>query len=328
MQKNRKMIDIHTKEISLVDKPANLRPFLLFKQDGKPSDGSLLKAKKKINIEIESDGTVGGTSITINGDTVKKMKSFNFSFWEGEDAKAKVSASYSVLAEAAGGFQRTETYYLAKGDTVMDKRLEKLLKSFFGDNFKKATFEPDELNEATIIELEKALKTVSEYKEEFPADLGTAIGLLAVHASQGYKQSEDMEKATAKLSEGITSKIKALVTEVKTLEGTLPKLDGDGNATKKNDEDPSELQKTVEKLTETVAVITGKLEKKKTSDEITKVSEAIATLTARTKALEKQPASTKKSLEDSGDDKNGTAKGAGEGGEVKWPSLVGSSEEE
>lgn len=325
MKKSRKMKDIHLREISLVDKPANLRPFLLWKQDGKPSDGSLLKAKKKINIEIVSDGTVGGTDIVINGDKVEKMQSFNFSFWKGEDAKSRVSASYTTLVENVDGFQRTETYYLSKGDVQMDKRLQELLKSFLGDGFEKADFELNELNEATIVELEKALTTINGYKDDFPADLVAAVSLLAVPASQGYKQLESVEKAGAKLSKDTTNKIRALVAAAKSLEGMLPKADGDD--TEKSDENSSELQKTVEKLAESVLAITGKLEEKEASDEIKKVGDAVAKIADRIKSLEKQPASTKKSLGDAGGDDTNVAKGAGPNGEVLWKSLVGSDVE-
>jgi len=301
MKKSRKMKDITTKEMSLVDRPANKRPFLLFKQEGKSIDDSLLKAKKKINIEIASDGTKGGTSISVNGDKITNMKSFNFSIWSEVDDKSSVSCSYSKLVESEGGFQRTESYYLAKGDGQMDKRLQKLLKNFLGDSFEKVELKPDELNEATIVELEKALTTLNEYKKEFPPDLGAAVALLAIHASQGYKQPEPVEKAGAKLSKDTMAKVKAIVAAAKALESLLPK--DDATSTEKSDggTENSELQKTVEKLAEAVTVIASKLEKREASDEIAKVSDAVTKIAGRIESLEKQPASTKKSIEQGND---------------------------
>ena len=325
--KSRSLKDITIKEVSLVDRPANKRSFLLFKQDENASGDSLLKAKKKINIEIESDGTVGGTVITVNGTKVDKLKSFNFDFWEGTDKSAKVNASYSILAEAADGFQRTETYYLAKGVKHMDPKVKELLVKFLGEKFKDVTFEKSEFNDETITELVKSLTIVNEYKEEFPADLNAAIGVLAINASQGYKQEEVVEKAGAKLSKDSLAKIKAAVEAVKALEGMLPKED-DVTDTKKSEAVDSELQKTVEKLAESVAAITSTLEKKETSDQLTKVTEAISAVSDRIKNLEKQPASTKKSVGPEDDDtldKREVRKDSQGRVIGYWPSLMGSA---
>ena len=49
--------DIRINEISMVDLPANKSPFLFFKREGK-GQTQLTKAKKKIKIEIESNGLV------------------------------------------------------------------------------------------------------------------------------------------------------------------------------------------------------------------------------------------------------------------------------
>lgn len=324
MLKKRKLKDINLREISYVDKPASKRSFLLLKQDGKSGVDSLLKAKKKINIEIASDGTVGGTSITINGDKVDKMKSFNFSFWEGEDAKAKVSASYSTMVENVDGFQRTETYYLSKGEIKMDKRIEKLLKKFFGDENIK--FEKMELNEETIVNIEKAIEIINGYREEFPEDLTKAVALISVCAGQGYEQ-KDLEKAGAKLSKDTIAKVQALVAAAKALESILPKeTDKDGKPAEKS-ENP-ELQKMVETLTKSMSDITAKLEKKETSDQLTQVIEQIKDVGKRLKAVESKPASTKKGITDEGDPNDNKPKGAGEKGKVLWPSLVGGTKEE
>ncbi|KKL20995.1 hypothetical protein LCGC14_2449880, partial [marine sediment metagenome] len=59
----RDLKDIELHEVSLVDKGANKKKFLFFKQEGKPAPKKL---KKKINIVIDSDGTIGGTKIAVN----------------------------------------------------------------------------------------------------------------------------------------------------------------------------------------------------------------------------------------------------------------------
>ncbi|KKM48093.1 hypothetical protein LCGC14_1558000, partial [marine sediment metagenome] len=93
----RELKDIELHEVSLVDKGANKKKFLFFKQEEKPPAGK--KLKKKINIVIDSDGTIGGTKIVINKDEIKGMRDFNFSFWSSDDVTKNVSCSYSKVVE-------------------------------------------------------------------------------------------------------------------------------------------------------------------------------------------------------------------------------------
>ena len=123
----KKLADIKINEISMVDLPANKSPFLFFKQEGiEQGQTQLTKAKTKIKIEIESNGLVGGTTIRVNGDEVKKLKSFDFSFY-GNDPKLAVHASYSKETSSTDGFSRIETYYLSKGVIAMTKEMLKVL---------------------------------------------------------------------------------------------------------------------------------------------------------------------------------------------------------
>lgn len=317
LKKSRKMKDIKLKEVSLVDRPANLRPFLMFKQDGKSESDSLLKAKKKINIEITSDGTKSGTSITINKEKIDKLRSFNFSVWESDDEKAAVNCSYSKLIEEEGGFQRTETYYLAKGDSPMDERIAKLLKTFFGD--KEVKVEKSELNEATIVEIEKALTTINSYSEEMPDELVAAIGMLGIQAGQGYnpvaKTEDDIEKKGAKLSKDTVKQLNAIIASAQAM---LPKDELDDGNTKKVD--TTDVEKMVKGLTDTVAELTGKLEKKESTEQLEGLSKTLGEITERLKKVESKPAATKKSIdgnEELGDDGKPVKKDEG----LKWPSL-------
>ena len=265
IEKSRKMKDITLKEISLVDLPANKRSFLLYKQDGKSKDGSLLKAKKNINIKL--------------------------------------------------------------GANIMDERIAKLLKQFFGD--KEVKLEKSELNEETIIGIEKSLTTVNDYKEEMPSDLIAAIGTLGILAGQGYKQSESVEKAGAKLSKDTVAKLKAIISAAEDLLPKEASADGDDDeTTKKSDENSSELQKTVEDLAKSIADISGKLEKKETSDQLTGITDALTKVSDRLKVIEGKPASTKKSIDDNSTEKKEVQKDS-EGRIIhSWPSLTGTGKEE
>jgi len=315
MLKSRKMKDIKLKEVSLVDRPANLRPFLMFKQEGKPGSGFLPVEKKKIKIEIASDGTKSGTSITINKEKVDKLRSFNFSVWESDDEKAAVNCSYSKLIEEEGGFQRTETYYLAKGESPMDPRIAKLLKTFFGD--KEVKVEKSELNEATIVEIEKALTTVNSFSEEMPDELIAAIGMLGIQAGQGYnmaKAEDDIEKKGAKLSKDTVKQLNAIISAAQAL---LPK-DESGDKTEKVD--TTDVEKMVKTLTDTVAELTGKLEKKESTEQLEGISKTLGEITERLKKVESKPAATKKSIDGNEElDDEGTPVKKDTG--LKWPSL-------
>lgn len=206
MAKRGKLKDIKVNEVSMVDKPANKLPFLFFKQEN-ATQTPFMKAKKKIKIEIESNGLVGGTKVSINGDDLGKLRSFDFSFY-GDDPKSQIHASYSKVAESEDGFSRTETYYLSKGETVMNKEMLKALQAYLG------TEEIDFEKKVDEDVVQKALELITEhYKESFPQDLEDAVGVLAKCASGGYQVKEDkgLEKSGAKFSKDVVKKWKSVV---------------------------------------------------------------------------------------------------------------------
>jgi len=158
------------------------------------------------------------------------------------------------------------------------------LVKFLGDKNKDGTFEKAELNDATIAELTKSLTTINEYKEEFPTDLADAVGVLAVHASQGYEH-EVVEKGNTEFPDDSLAKIQTVVETAKALEGLLPEKTG--KIEKSRDGSP-ELQKTVDNLNKAVAGIVDKLEKKETSDQLTKITEAVSAVWDRRQAGEER----------------------------------------
>ena len=311
IEKSRKMKDITLQEISLVDLPANKRSFLLFKARG--------------------EGRGAGGSAQVDGGTKYCVcPDCGYSDLHSKLGKGKSVPCAKIKCPECGTLMRGSTSKVEKkinisnGDIIMDKRITKLLKQLFGD--KEVKLEKSELNEDTIVELEKALTTINEYKEEFPKDLTAAVGLLAIHAGQGYEQP--VEKAGAKLSKDTVAKIKALIASAEAL---LPKeaSDDDKTPAKKSDEDSSELQKTIEALSKTVSDITGKLEKKESSDQLTQITEAIGKVSDRLKTLEGKPASTRKSIDDDPTEKKTGVKKDSEGRTIgHWPSLTGESDKE
>lgn len=283
----RSLSDIRIHEVSLVDRPANKIPFLFFKSEDSPKeeDGSVNK-QKKIKITIESDGSVGGTTISINGKKVDGLKSFDFGFWSDNDPKQKIRASYTKVTSGQDGFNRTENYYLSKGEHVMNEQTLKALHTFLGANnvdFKKGSNEED---------ITKAVELINEhYKADLPEEFAKAIGTIATTAVGSFADTSEPESDSVSKSDENSEEVQALAKQVKALSDTLDKLT-------KKDEEKSEL---------------------------TKVIEALAEVSKRLTDLEKGGA-TRQSLSDQDDEGDETvAKGAGENGKFLWPSIAKSS---
>jgi len=297
----RDLKDIELHEVSLVDRAANKKKFLFFKQEEKPASKKL---KKKINIVIDSDGTVGGTKISVNKDTLEDLSAFNFSFWSEQESSRAVSCSYSKFVETDDGFSRSETFYLSKGDLQMDKKTKEQLEEYFGKD-ENIDFEKAEESDA----ITKALVTVNEYREDFPDDLKKAVGLIAkqagLYAPQKVEKPEDnkagVEKSGAKLSKDTLKKITDALAALKSI---LPEL-------KENTEKKSDVEKAIEGITKSIE----DLEKKQddtTKDKLTKI---IEDLTKRLQVVEKGTG-IKKSLD--GQDNDGDSDK-----DKKWPSISG-----
>jgi hypothetical protein len=321
MPKHGKLKDIKIQEISLVDLPANKLPFLFFKRDGS-NQAQTEKAKKKINVSIESDGTVGGTSISVNGDKLKNLKSFDFGFY-GDDPKSSIHASYSVVAGTEDGFSRTENYYLSKGENNMDSKILKALQTYLG------TEDIDFEKKVDNAEIEKALNLISEhYKADFPEDLENAVGVLVKIAASSCKKenSEGVEKVGAKFSKDVIAKLKAVVEAVDALKSILPDVK-EGTKKSGSTSETSELTKQIAELKEAVAKLdTGnKSDDKSGVDELTKTLKDVSD---RLAAIESGGA-VKKSIDDQdNDDDENVQKGAGEGGKKLWPTITGQGKQE
>ncbi|GAH67857.1 unnamed protein product, partial [marine sediment metagenome] len=209
------------------------RKFLIVKKDD-----------KKINISIESDATIKGTKIIVNGEEIKNLQDFHFSFYKprgGEDkalAGGPISCSYSKITETEDGFKHSDTFYLSKSEMEvngmdMNKELKDLLDSYFDEEVSFAPeefeFEKAKLSDKALNALKGALNLINKYKKDFPDDLKDAVGVLAKYASYGYgypakkkEDDKDLKKSGELLSKGIVGKIKRII---KTLNDLLPEGD-------------------------------------------------------------------------------------------------------
>jgi len=306
--------NIEPSEISFTDLPATRKKFLFFKRDmqelfDKYQDSSdiqkrkfliVKKDDKKISISIESDGTIKETKIILNGEEIKNLQDFHFSFYKprgGEDkvlAGSPISCSYSKITETEDGFKHSDTFYLSKSEMEvngmdMNKELKDLLDSYFDEevSFAPEEFELEkaELSDKALNAIKGALKLIDKYKKDFPDDLKDAVGILAKYASYGYgypakkkeevkkeedKKEEDknVEKSGKALSKDTVGKVKSVIKAfnelqnvVKALNDLLP--EGDQIKLKKSDAtEGKDADKEFKNALDEVSDIAKRLEKK------------------------------------------------------------------
>lgn len=167
-EKGGELRDINVKEVSIVDAPANRRKWLFFKSDLKKADA---------DIRIQSDGTLAGTKITVNGEEVEDLTSFYFSYYKpAEDEELyidPVSCSYTVKSGAEEGFQISETYNLSKAERKLKMDYAKL-----GAFVKALTGK--EITEDQLKKLDETalgqLNVLSQYAVQMPEELSKAVG--------------------------------------------------------------------------------------------------------------------------------------------------------
>ena len=311
MAKRGKLKDIITNEVSMVDRPANKLPYLFFKRQGEAVNS--LTKKKKITIEIESNGLVGGTKVKVNGDDLGKLRSFDFSFY-GDDPKQAIHASYSKVAESEDGFSRTETYYLSKGDIPMDSKTLELLKTYLGDK------DVDVEKRVEEEEIQKALKLITKhYKEDFPEDLEKAVDVLAINAC--CSEVKEVEKAGAKFSKDAIKKLNAVIAAVEALKSIMSSsTESTEKATGGESKEMAELTKQLAELKEAIAKQDPE-KKDDTSPALAELTKAVKGISERIEAMEKVT-DKKKSIDDDDNEDDDKPKGAGEDGKVLWKSIV------
>ncbi len=311
----RELSDLEIKEVSLVDKAANKKKFLFFKAHGETDSGKskTKKLKKKINIVMDTDGTIGGTKISVNKEELKDLQNFSMYFYnDGQDDSRAVSISYSKFVEADDGFSRSETFYLSKGDSGMkiNEEIQKQLEAYYGDG---VAIEIDNVSEVT--DIVKALGTVNEYRGDFPDDLKTAVRLIAKQAAQFVPGvvAEDgviVEKAGAKLSKDT---LKKLSDAMATLKSLLPQL-----AEKSDKSDATDADDVAKALTDITKKLAD-LEGKEATDEATDLAKSLVEIGKRLESIEKQTPG-RKSTEDSDGDGDGDEETIEKSG-TKWPSF-------
>jgi len=229
-QPKQRLFNIKPDEVSFVKKPATGRPFLLCKADG-----------TKLAVQFESDGTNEGTSIVINGEKLEDASSFYLSYDSlitcSGSTGPNLNCSYSKVVETEDGFQRTESYVLArtKGDDKMDE-LVKVLKEYLEikDDKVEVLIAKADLSEKAVEALKKALEILKKYKADFPDDLKEAVDTISKYAVSYYGygspekddkdtnvSKEDDKSKSQPASEAKDARVDQLVTQVAELTKSL-----------------------------------------------------------------------------------------------------------
>jgi len=230
----RKLTDPEIKEVSLVDIGANLRPFFFVKNlksdlsgnlnedDGSINSSPCTFSKADADIKIESNGTVEGTTIKINGKDISPID-FNFNMYSYEWG-GDVNCNFSIEEKAEKGeFSQNKVYSLQKSLTGTDEQSEKEV-----DEIKKSVstiqgFLKDEkldhMGEDEIANLAKCLDVLADYKDLVPPDASEAIEVLtSIAVLKSNKQDEvniEIEKKEEEMTEQKEEKKEEKGTEVK-----------------------------------------------------------------------------------------------------------------
>lgn len=257
-RKGGELRQIKVKEVSVVDAPANQRKFLFLKSDLEKAD---------VSIVIESDGTIAGTKITVNGKEVEDLTNFYFSYYKpAEDEELyidPVSCSYTVVSDAANGFQTSQSYELAKAEGKKMKDYVKLgafVKALTGKDVTEDEFK--KMDDATLEQLE----VLSQYQGQMPTDLTKAVSHFFKLDAEPADPPKDPPKdppddPPAKPGELTPEAIASIQTRI---DGLTALISG------KKDDEPADVSKDVLAKLTAISDRIGKLEKGETSPTVPK----------------------------------------------------------
>lgn len=198
----RKLTDPEIDEVSLVDKGANLRKFIFVKhQKGTKSETDKNYNFNKIdtNIKVESNGTVEGTTIEINGKKINPI-GFHFSFYNNDEYDSfdnDVYCDYSLEEKGEkGDFSTIKLYRLQKAalPEADIKKMESIKESasLIQDYLKEG--ELAHLGEDEVVGLAKSLDVLADYKDLVPPEASEAIDYLISIAVKKNEEQVEINK--------------------------------------------------------------------------------------------------------------------------------------
>jgi len=206
MKTKRQLKNMDIEEVSLVDRPANKRKFLLIKRE----DGEITE------LTIKTDGTVDGSSLSVNGEEVKDLKAFWFALWPSDDFdEGMMSGSYTVSETDGTEFDRETTFNLTKGMNTM--KLETILKSL--------NIEPASVSADRTQDLETLLKFVDMMPPDDGASALNVIKASLVKEEVPAEAEEPPAEVPAEVEEASPEDIAAIRASMSQLNAMLPEAE-------------------------------------------------------------------------------------------------------
>jgi hypothetical protein len=221
----RRLINLQIDEVSLVDKAATKRRFFFVKN---AAGVTIQPIEKKAGddesgdgfISIESDGTVAGTTLEINGEEITNVSELSLSFWSPDPnskeicscppgTPGQVSFRYVVAGDKDdNGVVTTTTHQLRKSqDDLVAEADATAIKKYLGE-----TADLSGLTAADGTALANDINVLADYSDVLPTavrDVVIKSMALALRTRTPVVPREEIEKMDAKEAAEMVSKIVA-----------------------------------------------------------------------------------------------------------------------
>ena len=195
-RRRRRLKGVRIDEVSFVDHPANLTPFLFVK-----SEEGIEKVFKSLDFEFSTNGTPEDTTLKINGRTIQKPQGISLWYMPIGDDSISLSTEYTVrsLGDDRDGFSSMKTYRLTKNEDGSFEETEEVdktepkqedidtIKSFLGEA-------DDQMDGRIAKQLADSIKTIEEYKDDLPPVMVEAIQLVTKLATEMEVETITTEK--------------------------------------------------------------------------------------------------------------------------------------
>jgi len=232
-KRRRRIRRLKIDEVSWVDRPANLSPFLFVKNESKDID------KKDVNLTVDfnTKGTPESTSLNVNGKSITDPQSFSLYYSPyGDSISLGCQYTMSTKGETRGGFSSTRTYSLSKNaeeiineDTdevsqIPDNNLEDTKKLANPDDLEiinslVKVIDPDpEISEL----LAKQVSIIKLYKDDMPTELLDAIKSIIKLATETVEDS--CQKEETEVTENVTQELNTDKLVEQIAESIIPKV--------------------------------------------------------------------------------------------------------
>jgi len=233
------LLQIDIEEVSVVDAPANKRKFLFLKSD---------LEKAEVDVRLQSDGTLEGTKLTVNGKEIEDLKAFYFNYFKPDNDEElyidPVSCSYTVASDAENGFETSYHLSKAEGNTMDYAKLIAFIKALTAKDVTEAQLK--KLDQEAI----DSLNILSQYEGQMPADLSKAVGHFLKDLDAEPAAEEETDPPANKYSDEEMAALKTALDAIAEIIG----------GKKEDGKEPTGAEAILEKLKAITARI-GKLEK-------------------------------------------------------------------